>query len=48
MTFYVIPNQTAGHKRKQQRRVTCVTCNLKQCVGRCRFEVAPPKPSKAA
>ena len=46
--FQVIANPTADHKRKQ-RKITCVTCDLKGCLGRCRFEaVSQPKTSKAA
>jgi len=45
--FQVIANQTADHKRRG--RITCTTCDLKGCVGRCRFEaVKSPQPSKAA
>jgi len=46
--FQVIANHTADHKRKKGR-ITCTTCDLKGCVGRCRFEaVKCPQPSKAA
>jgi hypothetical protein len=46
----VIASQTAEHKRKKGK-VTCTTCQLKGCVGRCRFKleaVKGPRPSKAA
>jgi hypothetical protein len=43
MTFYVIPSQTAGHK--QHKKVTCVTCHFKKCVGRCHFEAVRRPPS---
>jgi len=48
MTLHVIPSHTADHKGKR-RKITCVTCNLKGCLGRCRFEmVTCPQPPKAA
>lgn len=24
-----------------ERKVTCLTCELKKCVGRCRWQIAP-------
>jgi hypothetical protein len=36
----------ANHRKGS---ITCITCKLKRCVGRCRFEVvASPRPPKAA
>lgn len=26
-----------------KRKVTCLTCKLKKCVGHCRFEVVSPR-----
>jgi hypothetical protein len=46
MTFYVIPNHTASHK--QHQKVTCTTCSLKKCVGRCHFESVSRPPSRKA
>jgi hypothetical protein len=51
--FAIIPNRmtahnVAGHTGKKGK-VTCLTCKLKGCVGRCRFEVVDcPRPPKAA
>jgi len=46
--FQVISNHTADHKSKK-RKITCTTCQLKGCVGRCHFEaVKRPRPNKAA
>jgi hypothetical protein len=48
MTLSVFPACDARHKAGKGK-VTCVTCKLKGCVGRCQFQVvnAPP-PTKAA
>jgi hypothetical protein len=35
--FPLLPN-SASHKPRKGK-VTCVTCNLKGCLGRCHFEV---------
>jgi len=45
-----ITNHAAGHDHDGPRRkVTCVTCKLKKCVGRCRWEsVAQPPRGKVA
>ena len=46
--LHVIPSHTADHKRKKGK-ITCTTCQLKGCVGRCHFEaVKNPQPHKAA
>jgi hypothetical protein len=46
--FPILSNRPAANHRKQGK-VTCITCKLKGCVGRCRFEaVASPQPPKAA
>ncbi len=43
----VISSRAADQKSKKAK-VTCLTCNLKGCVGNCRFEVIhPPRPSNA-
>ena len=47
MTIQVLRNQAAEHK-PMKRKITCVTCNLKRCVGLCRFEAVPPRRHKAA
>ncbi|HEY1338178.1 MAG TPA: hypothetical protein VGF59_11745 [Bryobacteraceae bacterium] len=48
MTFMIIPSQTASHGSKKTK-VTCLTCKLKGCVGRCRFQAVDcPRPPKAA
>ena len=44
MIFPVVATPAAAHGHKKGK-VTCVTCKLKKCVGRCRFEkVACPPP----
>ena len=48
MTFQILQPKLAGHTRPHQK-VTCVTCQLKRCVGRCRWEPAgTPRPRKIA
>jgi hypothetical protein len=45
--FTILSNGPASHHRKG--KITCITCKLKRCVGRCKFEVvASPQPPKAA
>ena len=40
--FAIIENRVASHGTKG--KITCVTCKLKKCVGRCHFEhVKSPK-----
>ena len=37
----------ATEQKRKKRTLTCVTCKLKQCVGRCRWEPAEcPRPPK--
>jgi hypothetical protein len=46
--FPIVPRLISQHKPKE-RRITCVTCRLQGCVGRCRFEtVECPQPKKPA
>jgi hypothetical protein len=48
MTFQIVPNRVAAHQDKRGK-VTCVTCKLKKCVGRCHFEVVDcPRTPKAS
>ena len=47
----VLPSHTAGHKPHNKGKITCSTCQLKKCVGRCRWEPADcsrPAKRKAA
>ena len=40
--FTILTDRVAAHGSKG--KITCVTCKLKKCIGRCRFEnVATPK-----
>jgi hypothetical protein len=40
--YVIMENRVAAHGSKG--KVTCVTCKLKKCVGRCHFErVKAPK-----
>jgi hypothetical protein len=41
--MFRIISKAAGQK-PQKGKVTCVTCNLKGCVGRCHFEVVAHPP----
>ncbi len=44
--FHILPSHT-GLERHHKGRVTCITCQLKKCVGRCRWEFATcPQPPK--
>jgi hypothetical protein len=46
--FPILSNHTAGHKAKKPK-VTCLTCKLKGCLGRCRFQAVDcSRPPKAA
>jgi hypothetical protein len=36
--FTIVSHRAAAHSGKNGK-VTCITCKLKKCVGRCRFEV---------
>ena len=48
MLQVVSSNSETAHKG-QKGNVTCTTCKLKGCVGRCHFEaVKGPRPPKAA
>ena len=48
MSFTIVPPHTASHNDKK-KKVTCLTCKLKGCVGHCRFQVVDcPRPPKAA
>ncbi len=48
MTLHVLVKETAERKGKK-RKLTCLTCQLKGCVGKCRFEPAEcPQPPRAA
>jgi hypothetical protein len=41
--------QISGANHRKPGKVVCITCKLKGCVGRCRFEVvASPHPPRAA
>jgi hypothetical protein len=45
--FPILSNGSASSHRKG--KVTCLSCKLKGCIGRCKFEVvASPRPPKAA
>ena len=48
--FQIVSIGTASHKAKgKNTKVTCVTCKLKKCIGKCRFEAAScPRPPRAA
>ena len=35
-------SRTGREAAGARHKVTCVTCKLKKCVGRCRWETAPP------
>lgn len=44
----ILSSHTSDHKRKKPK-VTCTTCKLKKCVGRCQWEVVNrPESPKAA
>jgi len=46
--FPVTSSRSAGYEHKKTK-VTCTTCKLKKCVGKCHFEtVNCPQPPKAA
>jgi hypothetical protein len=48
MMFPILSNRLASNHRKRGK-LTCTTCKLKGCLGRCKFEVvASPHPPKAA
>jgi hypothetical protein len=48
MIFPILSNRTFTHKAKKGK-ITCLTCRLKGCVGKCRFEVVDcPRPPRAA
>ena len=36
--FTVITKRVAAHGSNNKGKVTCLTCKLKRCVGRCHFE----------
>ncbi len=36
-------SNTAREHRPRKTKITCVTCGLKKCLGRCRWEPAPAK-----
>jgi hypothetical protein len=40
--MFPILSTPAAHADKKGK-VTCLTCQLKKCVGRCRFEAMPPR-----
>jgi hypothetical protein len=45
--FDLMSEQKLAHNATKTK-VTCVTCKLKKCVGRCHFEaVGRPQPQKA-
>jgi len=47
--FSIISNPVAAHQGAKRGKVTCVTCKLKKCVGRCKFEVVGcERPKNAA
>ena len=44
--MFPVISPVADRKRKSQK-LTCTTCDLKHCVGRCHWEFADrPKPKK--
>jgi len=45
--FTILTSRVAAHAKGS---MTCTTCALKKCVGRCHFERRenPPRPAKAA
>lgn len=46
--FTIITGPVAAHN-SNKKKVTCLTCKLKGCVGHCRFQaVDSPRPPKAA
>jgi hypothetical protein len=48
LMFPILSTHAAGYDPKKTR-VTCLTCKLKKCVGKCRFEaVACPRITKVA
>jgi len=50
--FAIIPPREGENQSKKQATLTCRTCKLKRCVGRCRWEspnsLAEPARQKAA
>jgi hypothetical protein len=40
MTLHVIKDHTSEPTRPK-RKITCTTCGLKGCVGRCQWKAAP-------
>ena len=40
MTLHILETHSAEQSRRKSK-VTCVTCKLKGCVGRCRWEATP-------
>ena len=44
-----IVSMASADRRRKRTKVTCTTCNLKGCVGRCQWKsVDRPQPPKAA
>lgn len=41
-TAQLLSNTNRAHSPRKPK-VTCVTCGLKKCLGRCRWEPAPAK-----
>jgi hypothetical protein len=47
--FEVIATNSENARKGKKAKVTCTTCKLKGCVGRCHFEaVKGPRAPKAA
>jgi len=48
MTLSITANHAAG-SQGNKGKVTCITCKLRGCVGKCRFQVVnTPQPPRAA
>ena len=45
--FHIVTGPIAAHG-SNKGKLTCLTCKLKKCVGRCHFERIPDAPRKAA
>jgi hypothetical protein len=46
--FTIVTGPIASHDSRKGK-LTCATCKLKKCVGRCRFErVEAPRPGRVA
>ena len=39
---------SAGVRKPKKAKVTCITCGLKKCIGRCRWERPRSGPPEAA